>query len=127
MAKQKRLGIYPAVVSARVDPATAAAIDRAAAQRGVNRTDFARHVLTAAVGASPPIPIRRRYVPSGAELAAIDANLGRISGNLQRLYTLAVDKGFDPGDFAEIRRELLAARAEVRAVIGGPRDGGGAP
>ena len=46
MAKQKRLRIYPAVVSARVDPATAAAIDRAAAQRGVNRTDFARHVLT---------------------------------------------------------------------------------
>ena len=94
------------------------------AKDGVAVGDIVRDLLVSFAGVAEPTPIRRRRIPDGAELARLLGELGRISGNLQRCYVAATNKAltFDAQEFAAIRDELRVAAAEVRALIGGPRD-----
>jgi antitoxin component of RelBE/YafQ-DinJ toxin-antitoxin module len=112
------------VVGARLDPDTAAALKRAAAERGLTLTDVVRDILTRTASVSAPVPLRRRYVPGGAELTAVAAELGKIGGNLQRLYTMASTAGYpaDAAAFASARDDVRKVAAAVLAVVGGPRD-----
>ena len=123
MPKPSRPIQFPAIVATRVDQATADALGLAAAERGIRLGDLARDILMRGAGASTPVALRRRFVPNADELARIDASLGHISGNLQRLFTLAQTAGYDPAGIENLRREMMGARAEIRSIVGGPRDG----
>jgi hypothetical protein len=123
MSKAPRPVVFPCVIATRVDTATAEAL-RKRAKDGVAVGDIVRDLLVSFAGVAEPTPIRRRRIPDGAELARLLGELGRIGGNLQRCYVAATNKAltFDAQEFAAIRDELRVAAAEVRALIGGPRD-----
>jgi len=124
MSKAPRPVVFPCVIATRVDAATADALRQHAAKDGVAVGDIVRHLLVSFAGAAKPTPIRHRRIPDGAELARLLGELGRIGGNLQRAYVAATNKelAFDAQEFAAVRDELRAAAAEVRTLIGGPRD-----
>ena len=124
MSKALRPVVFPCVIATRVDAATADALRRRATRDDVAVGDIVRDLLVSFAGVAEPTPIRRRRIPDGAELARLLGELGRIGGNLQRCYVAATNKAltFDAQEFAAIRDELRVAAAEVRALIGGPRD-----
>ena len=124
MSKEPRCVAFPCVIATRVDPATADALRQRAKEDGVKVGDIARKLLVSFAGVAEPTPNSASANPRRRRARPAAGRAGRIGGNLQRAYVAATNKAlaFDAQEFAAVRDELRAAAAEVRTLIGGPRD-----
>ena len=113
---------YPCVLCLRLTQEVATAIDAEARRRPTTPGELARVLIKSALPDVTTLsPIRRVRPPvqDAGLLAEAVAALGRISGNLQRIY---VSRGEADAELIDIKAELRRVAESVHAALGTDRD-----
>ena len=123
MAREAR---YTVPIRTRLDMATAAALNEAAAARGAELGSIVRLLVEVGLGRLDKIsPVHRRRAPvtDPQAFAAAVRDLGSIAGNLQRLYVFARDeRQLDIPELLQAKDEVRRTSAALRAVLGQGED-----
>lgn len=107
-------------VGVRLDARTRQALDDAAIERGMRATALARHLIACGLDTvDATMSIRRRPSPIQGErvLQAVLLELGRIGGNLQRIYTTLVAGGRQDDELLKTKADLRAIADRLRAAL----------
>lgn len=123
MARERR---YTVPVRTRVTEKVGAAL-RAAADRDNEVGAIVRRMIETSLGTKvedlSPLVRRRRPVENATLLAEAVRLLGSVSGNLQRLYTMALEtRRIDDRELIARKAEVAEVARRLREAIGGGGD-----
>ena len=124
MAREKR---YTAPVRTRVTETVRAALHKAAQRRKIGIGSLVREMIEVSLGAQISVPspiVRHRRPIENAELLADAVRLlGSVAGNLQRLYTMALEAHrIDDRELLALKTAVAKASCQLREAIGGGED-----
>ena len=118
--KKTREKRYVVLIRTRLDAETGAALEDAAGDAEIG--SYVRTLIEIGLergDALSPIRRKRAPIPNAAELAAIAAHLGSLTGNVQRIYTLFREvHRIDDQELMAIKKDIRETSVAVRRAIG---------
>lgn len=118
---------YTVPVRTRLTEDVGAALHAAAARRDLEVGSLVRQMIEAGLGRLPrefsPLARRRRPVENAELLADAVRLLGSVAGNLQRIYTMALEtRRIDDRELLVLKAEVAKTSRQIRSAVGGGDD-----
>lgn len=118
--RERKIRIETKPIGVRLDEAARRMLDAKAHARGVCPTALARYLITTGLdGVDAILPTRRRAstVKDGQTIREALAVMGKICGNLQRLYTALAAQGSPDAELPAIKGDLREIADRMRSAL----------